>query len=465
MDREKLVIFRVSANITTQTVESVVSDKSCNTTEQQSKHVQTTSTESSTSTELDMAKLAQWLNQIYPNVKRQIENTNNKVFKNYRLLDDNLDATCRLIQELKIENVGETSDKALPMVVAASWNVNGKILGVACSFKHRSWCYHHNQVLIYPLIKCEKLSDIPKKRLNTESCITVLKFHPTNENILAAGTFTGHIYFWNIDNDIDPLLCNMSIHEQAVTQLSWIIDETSKSFDVVTSSSDGILKLWSFANKTSNLSLKTVFKIKPPIFGKFSTSINASKELANYRDIGVICFDFSKHIPDLFVLALEGGLIAKCSLLGGTKIKGPDKNISTFDPVYKYYQPHKGEIASIKFSTSVKDMFLTCGTDGEIRIYLIEQDDPAQIIFTKSALHDLSFIPHEQRILAACGQKGYLEAFDLITGKSLNVAFDVKVIKRTLTSLAINHKRENYTVIGNDIGEIQLWDIPWNILK
>lgn len=25
--------------------------------------------------------------------------------------------------------------------------------------------------------------------------------------------------------------------------------------------------------------------------------------------------------------------------------------------------------------------------------------------------------------------------------------------------------RENYTIIGNDIGEIQLWDIPWNILK
>lgn len=97
----------------TQTTEFVISDKSCNTLEQTSKHVQTISTESSTSIEPDMIKLAQWLNQIYPNVKRQIENTNNKVFKNYRLLDDNLDATCKLIQQLKIGNMGENSNKAV----------------------------------------------------------------------------------------------------------------------------------------------------------------------------------------------------------------------------------------------------------------------------------------------------------------------------------------------------------------
>lgn len=85
-------------------------------------------------------------------------------------------------------------------------------------------------------------------------------------------------------------------------------------------------------------------------------------------------------------------------------------------------------------------MFLTCGTDGEIRIYLIEQDDPAQIIFTNSGLHDLSFIPHEETILATCGQKGSLEVFDVITGKYLDLAFNVKVVKRTLTRIAINNK-------------------------
>ncbi|XP_030758051.1 WD repeat-containing protein 34-like [Sitophilus oryzae] len=458
-------VKKLSTDTTTQTTEFSVSEKACSTLEHESKDVQTISTETETHKEVDMEKLAEWLNRIYPSVKKQIDNVNNsKVLKNYKLLDDNTDVTCKLIQQLKVNAINENGDKALSKISCAIWNYSGKCLAVSSNFKHKSWCYHPGQALIYPFSREEKLSENPKKRLATESCVTVLKFHPTNDDILAAGTFTGQVYIWNVSNDIDPLLCNLSVHEQAITQISWVNDaENSKNLNLATSSTDGLLKMWIFSNTEASLTPKIVFKIKPPIFGKLNHSTTVPISLTSKEDLGIICFNFSKHIPDLFIVALEGGLIARCSVLGSTKIKGPDKNIA-FDPIFKYYQPHKGEIASVKFSLTHKDMFLTCGTDGEIRIYLIDQDDPAQIIFTKSGQNDLSFVPHEQKLLATCGQKGTLEVYNFMNGKAIDLVFNTKITKRNLTSLAINQKRENYVVIGNDIGDIQLWNVPWNIL-
>lgn len=116
-----------------------------------------------------------------------------------------------------------------------------------------------------------------------------------------------------------------------------------------------------------------------------------AKSLIDKGDLGIVGFDFSKHIPDVFVVALEGGLIARCSVLGTTSIKGccllnivvsykkcelfsgNSHEVPFYDPVFKYYEPHKGEIVSIRFLVHRKDMFLTSGTDGEIRVYLLDQ--------------------------------------------------------------------------------------------
>lgn len=47
-----------------------------------------------------------------------------------------------------------------------------------------------------------------------------------------------------------------------------------------------------------------------------------SKALLDKGQLGVVGFDFSKNIPDLFIVALEGGLIVRCSMLGATQLKG-----------------------------------------------------------------------------------------------------------------------------------------------
>lgn len=55
------------------------------------------------------------------------------------------------------------------------------------------------------------------------------------------------------------------------------------------------------------------------------------------------------------------------SLIGSTA------DVPIYDPVFKFYEPHEGEVVNVCFSPNRKDMFLTNGTDGEIRIYTTGQ--------------------------------------------------------------------------------------------
>lgn len=130
----------------------------------------------------------------------------------------------------------------------------------------------------YSNVTCrdEKLPDVPRTKLPTESCVTSLKFHPVHPAILAAGTFAGKmpgllflvnilfytvggIIIWNIQNDEgDDVITTASAHEEIVTQLSWISDINSpKSIILASSSTDGLLKLWSFNAANATLIIKT----------------------------------------------------------------------------------------------------------------------------------------------------------------------------------------------------------------
>nr|CAI5855493.1 unnamed protein product [Callosobruchus analis] len=107
------------------------------------------------------------------------------------------------------------------------------------------------------------------------------------------------------------------------------------------------------------------------------------------------------------------------------------------------------------------EMFMTCGTDAEVRIYLIGQEDPAQVIFIKDTLLDIAFVPYEEKLIAGCGLKGMLDIFNVVKGQALDDITTEDVKKSTLTKLAINGNKTNIVAIGNLNGELQLWSVPW----
>lgn len=67
------------------------------------------------------------------------------------------------------------------------------------------------------------------------------------------------MYIWNIDNDLDPLICDVVGHDEYVTHVTWTSDVNSpKSILLATSSTDGLVKIWNFDLSTGCLQLKTL---------------------------------------------------------------------------------------------------------------------------------------------------------------------------------------------------------------
>lgn len=151
----------------------------------------------------------------------------------------------------------------------------------------------------------------------------------------------GGIIIWNIQNDEgDNVITTANAHEEIVTQLSWITDiNSSKTIILASSSTDGLLKLWSFnsANATLIIKAKLVrliivgkiyvqiffrYKVKPPILGSLHRITETPEHVEKKGNRGIVCFDFSKHVPDLFVVGIEGGLMVQCSVLGATELRG-----------------------------------------------------------------------------------------------------------------------------------------------
>lgn len=61
--------------------------------------------------------------------------------------------------------------------------------------------------------------------------------------------------------------------------------------------------------------------MKIPLLPDSATNKIGNSYITNVER-GVVCFDFSKHNPDIFVVGLEGGLVVQCSTLSPNELKG-----------------------------------------------------------------------------------------------------------------------------------------------
>lgn len=193
-------------------------------------------------------------------------------------------------------------------------------------------------------------------------------------------------------NEGDNIVAKVNGHEEHITQISWVpAVDAPRTLLLVSSSLDGLMTFWNFNHTSSVLTVKQKYKIKSPLLQHVRSAKNTPTEIVDKVERGVIAFDFSRFLLDMFVVAAEGGLVVQCSLSDPNKLKGCFELVTTsvvlyeyhflgstsdvpiLDPVFKFYEPHEGEVVNVHFSPNRKDMFMSNGTDGEIRIYIIGQ--------------------------------------------------------------------------------------------
>ncbi|XP_071051464.1 cytoplasmic dynein 2 intermediate chain 2-like isoform X1 [Onthophagus taurus] len=409
--------------------------------------------------EVDMERLSKWLNKIYPTVSKELNETiHSQAFKNYRLDKNYEKPSVKLLQSLKVI-AGQDNSGEIPRVSSLSWNSTGNTLAISCNYCHKIWCYHPGLVSLFTFDRFEQFSETPTKKLVAETCVSVINFHPNLPFIIAAGTYTGAIIIWNIQNDDDDnVIVKIQAHEENITQLSWISDLDDPKIVILASSSlDGCLCLWNF---NSELEIKHKYKIKSPILPKSPRLLQVPEEIAKKIERGVITFDFSPYIRDMFIVGVEGGLLVQCSLLGTVPLKGSTKEVPISDPVYKYFEPHESEIVKVQFSPNRKEMFFSYTNSGQLRIYILNEDEPAQTIFINTFL-DLTFIPFHEKIIAGCGSKGSIEIFGLRSTNSLH-SIENSNFEITMTRMELNRSRVSTVAVGKNNGVLELWSVPWS---
>ncbi|GJQ88153.1 hypothetical protein Trydic_g13155 [Trypoxylus dichotomus] len=456
-------VKRVYTATSAQTTEFSSQEHATNTTLSRVIETQTDSPVVPNACDVDMNKLSSWLQKMYPCVSRELNDSiNSSAFKNYRVAQTKEQPIVKLMQKIKVQ---ECNGDDVCRISTLSWNATGNTLAVACNQFHKTWCYHPGMVSLYTFDRNDRVPDNPTKRLASDTCINVVRFHPRSPSVIAAGTQSGNVIVWNIQHDDgENEICKINAHEEIVTHLAWINDmDTAKTPLLATSSLDGYLCLWNFDPVDESIRLKHKYQVKSPLLLKKSRPYLQSEEISKKVVRGINTFDFSPYFPEIFIVGAEGGLVIQCSLLGTVRLKESTNDVPVSDPVYKYYDSHEGEISKISFSPNRKEMFLTCGINGEIRIYVLNQDEPCKVISLENPLLSVSWILFHEKILVGCGSRGVIEIFKLQTGEPIDITIKDYVDAAVLTQIELNNRRMGTVAVGTDSGLLQIWIVPWNL--
>ncbi|CAG2056042.1 unnamed protein product, partial [Timema podura] len=306
------------------------------------------------------------------------------------------------------------------------------------------------------------------KTLETRSCVTSLKAHPSEPSLLAVGTFSGELLVWNLHSEDEILVGSSAVvpgsHREAITHVSWIRspDPTHQRPLLVTSSSDGRVLVWSVGSRPGSLRLVDGFVISMEYSMKVQNKVQISPlGGSNSAELGVTCFSFSPHDPTSFVVGVEGGTILKCSTITDKSTSVVSTEVHLRDPVLSCYDSHQGAVTCITFSPHRQGVFLTCSTDKEIHIYHTDQPSPAQVFYSDFEILGVSWCPSHPHLFAAWGMGGTVDFFDLKSREVTPVLSLYSADKPSPVSVvSFSPSSNNQLAAAKLHGKVTVWKIP-----
>ncbi|KAL2716222.1 WD repeat-containing protein 34-like [Vespula squamosa] len=444
----------VSANV--QTTEIAYSSSQVQTAEKKNAETQTVQEQAKTPN-IDYNKLASFLKRVTPSLLEALDEAyNTNAFEDYDIeTTKNASANLQLLERL---NTVEESDKQTK-ISDLSWSIAGGTLVVSHSVVyHENWCDHLSKIQFYSLSREDKLSDISNKTLEVNSCVTTLSYHPVEPSILAAGLFNGDVLVWNLRNDDSVTPIQLYTHGDTVSQIYWKPRTMSDVSILVSSSRDGYIIVNKLMANFTTTRLHKRFKIikeHNPIENSRPRSAGGTRERAAEAGLCITSFDFSWKDPNIFIVGTLCGGIYKCSLDRMSLIEG-DENLS--DPVIDEYERHEGSITCVKCSPS-RNLFVTSGTNKDIRIYDLDQNVSQYSISLESTVIGLTWIIGNQDIFATFGAGNAIKFYNVTDGKAVtNIKVEL-TSEANISNISLNSKRD-ILGIGDIQGHLEIWKVP-----
>lgn len=145
------------------------------------------------------------------------------------------------------------------------------------------------------------------------------------------------------------------------------------------------------------------------------------------------------------------------------------------DPIKVVFKPHKGRINDIESSPFERNLFLTCGSDQNIRLYsLLQPHSPVHIIpLEETSAASLAWSLVRPLVFAAGCHNHKLQLFDLRASKNISKATTLalelkaseKLIPFPLTSVAFSGKNQGMIATGDAFGRAHVWKLTQNYLS
>ena len=202
------------------------------------------------------------------------------------------------------------------------------------------------------------------------------------------------------------------------------------------------------------------------------------KQIRKKTDVGITCLSINSNDNSVVVIGTESGSIFEGSLNSPAVIHGPDDNPGSsewYDPIKIPFAPHFGRVNQVKCSPFDRNIFLSCGSDQQVRIYsLLHPYAPVQVIpLEETSGKSLAWSLSRPLVFAVGCQNHKLLIFDLRTVKDVSKALTMplelkaseKLIPFPLTSVAFNGINQGLIATGDGFGRVHVWKLTSKLIS
>ncbi|XP_076345784.1 cytoplasmic dynein 2 intermediate chain 2-like [Tachypleus tridentatus] len=400
----------------------------------------------------------QFLNKVTDVMCAQLEkNSRSHAFDCYTLSSDpeygNTDLKHTLVYEpLLKESEFQCSD--------LSWNSTGTLLAVGySSVIHDDWCTHDSAVCLWNLHRRDFNSRKPNTVIETDCCLTSLSFHSNLAPVLAGGKFSGEIVVWNTGREDDLTLATTGAvtdsHHEAITGLYWIPTHQDQ-LSFISTSLDGKILFWKVNDRNQSLEIKDGFILLadhlPRNLGVKSTYPDS--------EVGITSMSLNSEDPSICLIATEGGGVIQGSFNTQSVAGYGASSFTLKNPVVMSFTPHQGYIGSIQSSPHTRNLFLTCGSDGELRIYSLLQSKPVLTIQSSVGFQKSWWSVVRPLVISTITANGELQIYDLQASCSTPVS-SLSLSQNSCLGTALQFNPQSFELLasGTSDGKAQVWQL------
>jgi len=406
---------------------------------------------------------------------------------------------------------GSANPLAFESCTAVAWNASGSVIAAAYGpFDRNDWPMCESMLCTWSILRRKIDPNKADNAVQLQDCLTSLAFHPTDPSLLAGGSFNGDVLLWKLGNEDDLLIAKSVLtaytHHEPVMQIEWTRMPKSTGYAICTVSADGKLLLWDPQ------------RMSAPIMG---FRLPAPKTQRSLIEGGVkmveggVCIAFSHEDPTTFVLGLEAGELAKCSLIANeqrsaefvrnskgevpwtlaaagllTNVESthymrlkqriekearlaqerevlprsvfaaePEIDVLFRSPIIFSYESHSGPVYGAHFSPFHRNVFVSVSTDSSARIFNMLQPKPVHVTEPcSSSLFACSWSPVRPLVFAVAAADGHLYLYDLKRNKGRpEVALKVTTNRSPVYCVAFNPKSPELVATADAQGFVKIW--------